>query len=481
MFKKLLFSGMLILILVIITNAQVPQLINYQAILTDADENPITGTRSIRFSIYDAETDGTELWTETQEIQIEDGLLSVLLGSINPIPYSVFEGDATYLELKIGSDPAMTPRKRLVSVGYAMRANYADHVSGLANDFVETVDGVAADGSGNIDLVEGDNITIEPQPGSNRITISAAGGGTTGDNLGNHRATQNIRLNDHWLSNDGDDEGIQISNSGSLLIPKDITSHGDIITSEDILATNITAISTIQVNGGINVGSPSASAGSGDISVADDILVDDHVLSEFITAYSGWIKTGSPSSSYGNGDICATDEVVADNVIRTGSPSHPHGYGSGDIAATDDLLADNNAYIGNDLIVEDHPGVNAGGFSTTYALYVYGDAYCTGNWLGSDSKLKKNIINIENPMSVLAKLNGVSFNWRTEEFPEREFSEGRHYGLIAQQVEKVLPEIVKTDDKGEKAVAYIELIPLLLEAIKQQQKAIEELQRKVNQ
>ena len=462
--KRLILSCILMLMSFIFANAQVPQLINYQAILTDTEDNPVNGTRSIQFSIYDAETDGTEMWTETQEILIEDGLLSVLLGSINPIPYSIFEGDETYLELKIGSDPAMTPRKRLVSVGYAMRANYADHVSGLANDFVETVDGVAADGSGNIDLVEGDNITIEPQPGSNQITISAAGGGTTGDNLGNHRATQNIRLNDHWLSNDGDDEGIQIGNSGNLLITDDINCHGNIYVVNDIQANNdITAINNVTahtvegnvwvlgeniqsqedvraVDGYVITGWPSTTFGNGDICATDEVIADNI------------IRTGSPSVSYSSGDIVASGSLVSDNIVRTGSPSVTS-YGSGDIAATDDLICDGDGYIGDNLRVWNHAGINAGGgYNTTYPLYVYGNAYSTGSWLGSDIKFKKNVVNIENPLSKLQSLNGVSFNWKTDEYPEREFSEGQHFGLIAQEVEKVLPEIVMTDENGEKAV-----------------------------
>lgn len=57
--------------------------------------------------------------------------------------------------------------------------------------------------------------------------------------------------------------------------------------------------------------------------------------------------------------------------------------------------------------------------------------------------------------------------------------EGIHYGVIAQEIEKVLPEVVKENTDGSKAVAYTEIIPVLIEAIKEQQKQIDELKKKV--
>ena len=528
MLKKFTFLSMIVLLAVIAANAQVPQLINYQAILTNPDGDPIDGTRSIRFSIHDSETGGTELWSETQDVTITDGLFSILLGSVTPIPYSVFDDDETYLELKVGSDPVMTPRKRLVSVAYAMHANYADHVTGLTGDFVESVDGVSPDGSGNIDLVEGDNITITPDAGSNQITISAAGG-TGGDNLGNHRATQNIKLNDNYLSGDGDDEGVFVQSDGDVGIGKanpaqkldvngTVQMTGFKMTSGSangrVLTSNSSGVGTWQTFSGDNLGNHTASQNiilgsywlsgdggnegiyiysSGDVSIPEDISChgdiscNNNIQATNITASStlqanGYIRTGTPSVSYGSGDIAATGSIVSDNVVRTGSPTVTS-YGSGDIAATDDMICDDDAYVGDNLLVWDHAGINAGGgYSTAYALHLAGTGASTGGWVQySDIKFKTNIQNIENPVSRMLQLNGVSYNYKTVEFKEREFPEGKHFGLIAQEVEKVLPEIVQEDEHGDKTIAYIELIPVLLEAIKQQQKDIEQLQDQVNQ
>ena len=105
MIKKLLFTSIIIFISVFVSYTQVPQLINYQAVLTDADGNPINGSRDIQFKIYDAATNGTELWSETHTVTVTDGLFNVLLGLITPIPYSVFDGSNRYLSLKVSSDP----------------------------------------------------------------------------------------------------------------------------------------------------------------------------------------------------------------------------------------------------------------------------------------------------------------------------------------------------------------------------------------
>jgi len=118
-------------------NAQVPQLINYQAKITYPVSNlPIEDSvYTIIFSLYDGTEGGSPLWTETQSVQTTNGIYSVLLGSLNPIDASLFSGSERYLGITIGSNPEMTPRKQLVSVPYVFHAKLADTVTG---DIAET-------------------------------------------------------------------------------------------------------------------------------------------------------------------------------------------------------------------------------------------------------------------------------------------------------------------------------------------------------
>ena len=87
----------------------------------------------------------------------------------------------------------------------------------------------------------------------------------------------------------------------------------------------------------------------------------------------------------------------------------------------------------------------------------------------SDEKLKDNIEPIQNPIQKLKAIQGVTYN--------RNDIEGnpRHTGVVAQQVERVLPEVVMTNDEGIKTVAYGNMVGLLIEAIKEQQDEIERL------
>lgn len=85
----------------------------------------------------------------------------------------------------------------------------------------------------------------------------------------------------------------------------------------------------------------------------------------------------------------------------------------------------------------------------------------------SDFRFKKNITPIENALSSIFKLNGVRYDWRKDEFPERKFSDKNQIGFIAQEIEKIFPEIVHTDEKGFKSVDYGRLTPVLVEAIKE--------------
>lgn len=97
----------------------VPQLINFQGILRDGSGNPVTdGSYSVTFTIYDAPSGGTAYWAETTSVITASGLFTVLLGSANPVPDSVFHDTLRYLGIQVGADPEMTPRQQLSSVGY---------------------------------------------------------------------------------------------------------------------------------------------------------------------------------------------------------------------------------------------------------------------------------------------------------------------------------------------------------------------------
>jgi hypothetical protein len=76
------------------------------------------------------------------------------------------------------------------------------------------------------------------------------------------------------------------------------------------------------------------------------------------------------------------------------------------------------------------------------------------------------------------KISGVRYDWKQEEFPEKHFSDKNQIGFIAQEIEKIFPEMVFTDEKGFKSVDYARLTPVLVEAIKELNVKNEKLESK---
>ena len=115
------------------------------------------------------------------------------------------------------------------------------------------------------------------------------------------------------------------------------------------------------------------------------------------------------------------------------------------------------------------------------ALHVTGEGYFTSNitaYYSSDISLKDNIRPIESAIFKVQQIRGVEFDWN-EKAGKFEQEKGHDVGLIAQEVEKVLPEIVQIREDGIKAIQYEKVVPLLVEAIKEQQVTIENLTKRI--
>jgi hypothetical protein len=112
-----------------------------------------------------------------------------------------------------------------------------------------------------------------------------------------------------------------------------------------------------------------------------------------------------------------------------------------------------------------------------YAFSILGNLWANGTTYASDERFKQNISTISSPLQKLMQINGVEYEMKTAEFAKFHFQPGRQMGLLAQNVEKVVPEAVNEKD-GYKGVDYARLVPLLIEAIKeQQQQRNKDLQR----
>jgi len=131
---------------------------------------------------------------------------------------------------------------------------------------------------------------------------------------------------------------------------------------------------------------------------------------------------------------------------------------------------------GNDVQFDSF-GVGTAASGTTGEIRATNDVTA---FYSSDKSLKENIKNIENPLEKISQINGVTFDW-TEDYIKQHGGEDKYFvrkndvGVIAQEIEKVLPQVVATREDGIKAVKYDRIVALLIESIKELKKEIEEL------
>lgn len=114
-----------------------------------------------------------------------------------------------------------------------------------------------------------------------------------------------------------------------------------------------------------------------------------------------------------------------------------------------------------------------------HILTINGTGLINGMNLTSDSRFKTDVKPIEKTDEIISKLNPVVYKFKTEEFKNRNFPEGNTYGFIAQELKEVLPYTVTEETDGYLSVNYIAIIPVLTQAIKEQQEKIEKLEEKM--
>jgi hypothetical protein len=126
--------------------AAVSPVLTYQGRLL----NPTTGapqpngTYTFVFRVYNVESGGTALWTETKDLSVANGLFVTLLGDVTAFPANLFDGQNLWLGIKVGADPEATPRQRLAPVAYAMYSDNADHLDAQDSAFFRNATNINA-------------------------------------------------------------------------------------------------------------------------------------------------------------------------------------------------------------------------------------------------------------------------------------------------------------------------------------------------
>lgn len=185
----------------------------------------------------------------------------------------------------------------------------------------------------------------------------------------------------------------------------------------------------------------------------------------YLGSNAGSRNKGSNNVFIGNNAADAFQEASNLFVLENGTRDETRSLMVGNFA-TDFLRV--NAFM----------GINAKPDSA-YAINTNGTISVQEVATNSDVRFKKNIASLQNALNVVTSLDGVTYEWDRENFPDRHFDDQVHLGFIAQEVETVMPELVSTDTRGYKSVNYQKVSTLLVEAMKEQQQMLTERDAKI--
>jgi len=292
------------------------------------------------------------------------------------------------------------------------------------------------------------DIILKTDDGSGGVTpyLTLNGSDTTIDVAKNMDFADNVNArfgasNDMNIVHDGTDTFID-NYTGDLIIQNDATDK-DIILKTDDGSGGVTPYITLDGSAGLT-------------------QIDKNM--KFIDSVSAYFGNSSDLQIFHNG----TNSFGADNY--TGHLIFQNRADDSDIIfKTDDGSGGVATYLtldGSSTTVEIAKDTNVTG-----TLTATGDVVA---YYSSDKRLKDNIVRIENPLEKVGKIGGYTFDWNDKQ----ETYTGKDVGVIAQEIQEVLPELVTERDNGYLAVKYEKMVPLLIESIKELKQEIDDIKQK---
>jgi hypothetical protein len=234
----------------------------------------------------------------------------------------------------------------------------------------------------------------------------------------------------------------------------------------------------------LNLLTTSTADGDGDFFVVVDSVGAEKKLTKANINISGFNNNSGFTTNTGTVTSVLGGNGLTGSVTTSGSLAV--GAGTGIDVAADAISVDVSDFMTNGvnnrvLTATGADAMNAEANMTFdgSTLAVTGAITATGDitaFYTSDRNLKQNIVNIENSLDKVSKLNGVYYNWTKEALEKhKHLVDEKEVGVIAQDVEAVLPELVAIREDGTKAVRYERLCAVLIESIKELKKQIEQL------
>lgn len=430
--------------------AQTPQQIAYQGYLTDAGGVPVDEAAvTLTFRLYDAAQAGRALWVEEHAaVTVDEGVFSVRLGAVGGLGNVSFQRPL-WLSVAVGDRAAdeLTPRVALAAVPYALQGAEAQ----LAHD-------LAADAVG---IVQSSHLA------AGAVAAQHLAAGAVGADQLTDEAVATRHLAD-----------------GAVTLPKiDVAgSAGEALVADGqgsatwgaVTGTWDETTDAFATDRKVAIGLPSApNVPSSGLEMVGRLRIRQRAD----------LNRGSllvrPSYSAQDASSRMRLGVVADTSSTTligGLEMEVNPDASGDIHGTTHLVSGrqlpNGGVVWGRRITILHSGqVGIGEQEPAEQLHVDGDVLADEYLTPSDARLKREVETFDDAGALVQLLRGVTFHWK-----DRDRAEGaRQIGFIAQEVEQVLPEVVQQDADGFYKVAYAKLVPVLVEAFKEQQQEVDAL------
>lgn len=491
--------------------AQAPDGINYQAVARNNSGNILANSSvAIRVSIHDGSAVGPVVYAERDTattnafglFTCKIGMGNIISGTFATVDWS--SGDK-YMQVELdptgGSSYTDLGTTQLLSVPYAL---YSKNSGG----------GLWSASGNNISNSNIGNVGIGNASPANKLDVAGAvnSGGSAGGYSFGDRSLSGYSWNLYaqngiarLLSSDAYGARLYSDTIGKITIGDYSSSAWSLNYSPKLYVLDSARASGYNIGALVEISYGDVPSGGGGF-----------VLASARPALVGYATNYEATYSFSNSMI----GVLGVGITRSNSPSAARSYGfygkaetnnadtrggyfSADVVSASSTSG-NEAYgvhgyargAGAGAAYGIYAEYSASGTGAHYAGYFNGNLGGTGTYsYTSDAKLKKDIAPITNATALLMQLKPSAYQFRVGEFGAMNLPEGKHYGLIAQETQKVMPELVadnyfpgftnpQTGEKTEQGFNYLginynELIPLLISGIQEQQKLIEALQAEI--
>ena len=255
---------------------------------------------------------------------------------------------------------------------------------------------------------------------------------------------------DITINDPGNSAGDFITISGGVLKKRTASDVlGDISAVDSVTSGDANTITVGGTAADPTISAVTAAVSNGSLNLVTGDAVHSYALAISSTDYVGEVKDGAGISIFNQGLVGGGTQAEV---------SFDPGGSAGELITSGDTSGGSDLYESHSTLIYDGTDLQVHG-GDIIAFY------------SSDKRLKDNVTPISNPIKKILQIGGYTFDWNEKQ----DTYKGHDVGVIAQEIEKVLPEVVETRENGYKAVKYQKIVPLLIEAIKDQQKQIDEL------